>query len=1055
MSESRPFEHVLRALQERAKELNCLYRVDEILHADARPLEDMMHAVAEALPAGWQYPAHCMPRIRIRGLDIHPPGFSETPWVLSAPIEVGGAPEGSVSVYYTQHYPDAGEGPFLPEERRLIDTIAARIGQTVFHRDLTDVYAAVRGPAEPEREEWRLLVDVLRRTDRNLYHRVARKMLNRLSRMGNEAARDLMASLAGDGDGDEDAADENRPLRRQSGPDLDALASETFEIAAREFGESEMLALLQVWMQEERIHFLVLALENPDTPVHEIAGALERFQHTGVHASDLSPALHMGVKISLVRRLLTEHLETINAARRVVEIDDFYELVAHTIQLPRSHGRLGGKTSGLFIAQQVLRRAAAGGGPLQGIRVPKTWHVPSDGLLQFIAHNDLDDVFNWKYEDLDLIRHEYPNLLQLFKNSRFPTEFVQGLASALDDFGDVPLIVRSSSLLEDRAGSAFSGKYKSLFLANQGSKAERLNALLDAIAEVYASVFGPDPIQYRAERGLLDHHEEMAIMVQAVVGRRVGRYFLPAWAGVAFTHNELRWSPRIRREDGLLRLVPGLGTRAVDRLADDYPVLAAPGQPGLRVNVSPEDIARYAPRKVDVIDLATNGFETVEADRLLREVGEDYPDLTRLVSVLERDRVRPVGALGIDPERERLIFTFDGLIGDPEFIGRMRALLAVLADAIGGPADLEFASDGSHLHLLQCRRQSHSADSAPAPIPRDLPAQLVLFTANRYVSNGVVPDITHIVYVDADAYGRLSEAGEMREVGRAIGRLNKILPKRQFVLMGPGRWGSRGDIRLGVSVTYADINNTAALIEVARRRGQYVPDLSFGTHFFQDLVETGIRYLPLYPDDPEVRFNEAFFRHARNVLPKLLPEFEGLADVIRVIEVPGESDGRVLRILMNADLDEAVGVLTTPGPVEITAPPVPSSAARASEEHARWRLGMAARIAGTLDPRRFGVKAMYVFGSTKNATAGPGSDIDLLVHVNGTDAQRNDLELWLDGWSRALAEINYLRTGYRCEGLLDAHLVTDEDIARQTSYAAKIGAVTDAARPLRVGAPGL
>ncbi len=102
----------------------------------------------------------------------------------------------------------------------------------------------------------------------------------------------------------------------------------------------------------------------------------------------------------------------------------------------------------------------------------------------------------------------------------------------------------------------------------------------------------------------------------------------------------------------------------------------------------------------------------------------------------------------------------------------------------------------------------------------------------------------------------------MKEVARAVGRLNRILPKRGFALIGPGRWGSRGDIRLGVPVTYADISNAAVLIEIARQRGGYVPDLSFGTHFFQDLVESSIRYLPLYPDDPETIFAAPLLRRA-------------------------------------------------------------------------------------------------------------------------------------------------------------------------------------------------
>jgi hypothetical protein len=382
----------------------------------------------------------------------------------------------------------------------------------------------------------------------------------------------------------------------------------------------------------------------------------------------------------------------------------------------------------------------------------------------------------------------------------------------------------------------------------------------------------------------------------------------------------------------------------------------------------------------------------------------------------------------------------------------MRNLLALLREAMGGPVDLEFAHDGRHLYLLQCRPQSHSPEAAPAPIPRDIPLGQIVFSANRHVSNGKLPDITHIVYVDPDGYGRIGDAEGLRDVGRAVGSLNKMLPKRQFILMGPGRWGSRGDIRLGVSVTYADISNTAVLVEIARKRGNYVPDLSFGTHFFQDLLESGIRYLPLYPDDPGVVFNEAFLRGASNVLPDLVPAFAHLADAVRVIDVPREAEGRVLRILMNADLDEAVGLLAPPGAGEGAGPTRSLRAGDASsEDHWRWRLRMAERMATELDPGRFGVKGFYLFGSTKNATAGAGSDIDVIVHFAGTPEMRRELELWLEGWSLCLAEINFLRTGYRSGGLLDAHLITDQDIAARTSYAVKIGAVTDAARPLPLG----
>lgn len=285
-------------------------------------------------------------------------------------------------------------------------------------------------------------------------------------------------------------------------------------------------------------------------------------------------------------------------------------------------------------------------------------------------------------------------------------------------------------------------------------------------------------------------------------------------------------------------------------------------------------------------------------------------------------------------------------------------------------------------------------------------------------------------------------------MGRAIGKLNALLPKRQFILMGPGRWGSRGDIKLGVSVTYSDINNTAVLMEIARPKGNYLPELSFGTHFFQDLVEDEIRYIPLYLDESGAVLDERFLKRSRNILPEMLPEFAHLASTVRVIDVPSEAEGQILQVLMNADLDEAVGILTLRGAETARLATAEGTEIPEREDHWSWRLEAAQSIAARLDPNRFGVKALYVFGSTKNATAGPGSDIDLLVHVTPDKKLQKELSVWLEGWSASLAEYNYLRTGYKMDGILDVHFVTDEDIANRTSFAVKIDAVTDAARPL-------
>ena len=293
----------------------------------------------------------------------------------------------------------------------------------------------------------------------------------------------------------------------------------------------------------------------------------------------------------------------------------------------------------------------------------------------------------------------------------------------------------------------------------------------------------------------------------------------------------------------------------------------------------------------------------------------------------------------------------------------------------------------------------------------------------------------------------------MNAVGRLVGRLNKILPRRQFILMGPGRWGSRGDIKLGVSVTYSDINNTAMLIEIARKQRDYTPDPSFGTHFFQDLVEASIRYLPLYPDDHGVLFNDHFLTTSKNILTDILPDFAEYADLVRVINVPAVTGGKVLQVLMNSDSEYALARLTEP--VKIAEPETRKVKdhilRQAADVHWQWRLQAAESIAAHTIPEKFGVAGFYIFGSVNQATAGPESDIDLLIHFQGTQTQRQNLLIWLDGWNSSLSEINYQRSGYRISELLDVHLVTDEDIKNRTSYAIKIGAVSDAARPLTMG----
>ncbi len=913
INKSEHLDKIIDDLKERAKELNCLYEVQGILQNYDASLEEICNGIIKAIPPGWQYPDVCQACITLRDSKFISSNFTETEWSLCSKIIVRDETVGNICVSYTSERPTADEGPFLKEERKLIDTIAEQFGLFLLHKQLKVIFEGQEQKAEEQKSEWLVIIDLLRRTDPNLLIRVSRRMVNYLFWNGIKEAEKLMNHFSPSYKRGINPLEEiNRPFQKQISADILSISNDIFKVAGKHLRKEKTLDLIQNWIKEDRSNFLVNTLENSASSLVEISGAIEKYYHLSPLGLELSKPRERSLRVSLTRRLLNDKAEFVRIAREVVQVKDFNELIKRIIFPAGSHGKLGGKSSGLFLAKQILKKASEHNEVLREVKYPKTWYITSDGIFNLMNYNDLSDVIEQKYKDIDQVRQEFPYIIQLFKNSLFDPEIIKGLSVALDDLEKVPLIVRSSSLLEDQVGTSFAGKYKSLFLANQGSKEKRLIALMDAIAEVYASTFGPDPVEYRTEHNLLDYHEEMGIMIQEVVGNKVGRYYFPAFAGVAFSQNEFRWSSRINRKDGLIRIVPGLGTRAVDRLSDDYPILIAPGKPGLRVNVSIDEMIRYSPKYIDVINLETKTFETVELKTLLKEIGNTYPNVNKLVSIFKEDHLQTPSALGINYEKDEFVVTMEGLFTNTPFINRVLAILSELEQKYGHPVDIEFAYDANSFYLLQCRTQSYTTDFQPAEIPEEINEEKIVFSANRFISNGIVSNITHIVFVDPDKYSEITSHDEMITVGKVIGKLNSILPCRQFVLMGPGRWGSRGDIKLGVNVTYSDINNTSMLIEIARKKKNYVPDLSFGTHFFQDLVEANIKYLPLYPDDEGIIFNENFLTNSKNILQDILPEFENLSEVIRIIDVAASANGEILKVLMNSDLETAIGILSKP-----------------------------------------------------------------------------------------------------------------------------------------------
>jgi hypothetical protein len=279
--------------------------------------------------------------------------------------------------------------------------------------------------------------------------------------------------------------------------------------------------------------------------------------------------------------------------------------------------------------------------------------------------------------------------------------------------------------------------------------------------------------------------------------------------------------------------------------------------------------------------------------------------------------MQPIFALGSNLDSAGLVLTFDGLVKDSTFMSEMKVLLKTLERYYQYPIDVEFAVDilTDHprpeysFHLLQCRPLINQEWGEQLQLPADVPEADKLFSANKLVPQGVVSNINYIVYVDPEVYGRISERSVKLEIGRIIGRLNKRLENERFILMGPGRWGS-SNIDLGVKVTYADIYNTRVLVEIAMGVGGETPEVSYGTHFFQDLVESSIYPFPLYPNDKGVIFNRPFLERVPNVLSELLPDDAPYADYVKVIDVGAASGGRFLEIVMDGEQEQALAYLT-------------------------------------------------------------------------------------------------------------------------------------------------
>lgn len=606
-----------------------------------------------------------------------------------------------------------------------------------------------------------------------------------------------------------------------------------------------------------------------------------------------------------IKTIVSDRLEFVGTARKWFTIQDMLDILDRRY----GTGKIGGKAAGIELAKKMIqsdRQLAS------EIRTPESYFIATDVFDQFKAENKLTWVMNQKYRSVDEIKELYSRIRSGFDNGSLPTDITQDLHTLLQKHKGQPIIVRSSSLLEDSYGTSFAGKYDSYFCANQASITENLHSLSKAISKIYASVYSPDVLLYREKMGLLDYDERMAILIQVVEGDKHGDWFYPPIAGVAFSKNQYRWTSRIDPEDGLVRMVCGLGTRAVEQTSD-YTRMVALSHPKIRPESGASAIQHYSQKQIDVINLKTNRFESQPITKILN----GKLKWLRLLTVqVTNDYLSKLVTTSPNIASKNLVLTFDQIIEQTNFVSQLKHMLRFISKHYQTAVDVEFTARISYKHgkpkvsicLVQCRPQSLRSNMLPTKIPQDIDQSAIIFRARGIVQDAQVDRIKFVVLVPLESYDSIKDPANKTNIARVIGRLNQVLQGEQFVLIGPYRWGSNNP-DLGVKVTYADVHNTRMLVELVPDSGTKSSEPSYGTHFFQDLVEANIYPLAIILKQDKGYFRESIFRNAPNLLGNLSPQDASFEDLVKVYDIQEMTRGKTMSVIMVSNTEESIGFI--------------------------------------------------------------------------------------------------------------------------------------------------
>ncbi|NQT04325.1 MAG: phosphoenolpyruvate synthase [Planctomycetes bacterium] len=565
-------------------------------------------------------------------------------------------------------------------------------------------------------------------------------------------------------------------------------------------------------------------------------------------------------------------------------------------------GFIGGKAVGMLLANKIISKDEHD--LKQHLEPHDSFYVGSDVFYTYLVENNC-----WKLRMEQKTKEGYfkaaAELSERLLNGRFPDQIREQFQEMIEYFGQSPIIVRSSSLLEDAFGNAFAGKYESIFCVNQGSPEQRYADFEESVRRVYASTMNENALTYRLQRGLDQRDEQMALLVQRVSGSYRNRYFFPDLAGVGMSHNAFVWKPDLDPKAGMLRLVFGLGTRAVNRVEDDYPRIVALDQPLVRPVSGMDDVRKYSQHQVDLLDTSENTLRTIPFRQLLAEKLDVKLDL---VAVRDHQLARQARQQG-KSKIEYWLLTFEKLFTETSFTQIMQNILGILESQYQHPVDIEFTVNFTQnkkpvINIVQCRPLQTRGQQDHVEIPAQPDPEKILFQCEGYFMGGsICHDIKRIIYVEPQAYIDLL-LSEKYDIARLIGKLNRQITDKDAeptILLGPGRWGTTTP-SLGIPVGFHEISNVTVLAEIAYESGNLMPELSFGTHFFQDLVEGDIFYVALFPEKTYTVFNKEKFSEMENILTRVLPDSSRYANVVKLYQL----NARKLRIVSDVTVQKVI-----------------------------------------------------------------------------------------------------------------------------------------------------